>query len=97
MEYAALKPKLPNLRELKMIRTIQTTYMLHKQLVKTTQAVHANTAVTNCVNHMQLNHYGATVAEVFDSQSGVLHAVICRKMDGSGIEIVFKRVVKEGM
>jgi hypothetical protein len=77
-------------------RPIQTSYFFRSDLVKTNNAKHANSAVLRCVDHMQLNHYGATSAEVFDNQTGELHAVVARSMD-SKITILFKREVKEGM
>lgn len=77
------------------IRTIQTTYYAGKHVVKNNTAVHSNTAVLRCVDHMQLDHYEASVAEVFDNDTGTLHAVI--KRNTKGIVIVFKRDVVEGM
>lgn len=50
----------------------------------------SNRAVAQCVYHMQINHYGARVAEVFDSESGELHAQVKRAINGN-IEIVYKR------
>lgn len=76
-------------------RKIQTTYYRGKELVKTNHAVHVNSASERCFNHMQLNHYEATTAEVFDSQVGTLHAVFRRSLAGDEIKTVFKREVKE--
>ncbi len=76
-------------------RTIQTTYYRGRKLIKTNTALHSNTAVLRCVDHMQLNHYEATTAEVFDNDNGVLHAVVRR--NSKGIVIIFKREVIEGM
>jgi hypothetical protein len=39
---------------------------------------------------MQVNHYGATVAEVYDDTSGALHAVVKRHVQGN-INIAYKR------
>jgi len=76
---------------------IKTVYYAHnKSVVKINHAGHANSAVPRCVYHMQLNRYEATVAEVFDDASGVLHAVITRSVNGD-IKIIFKRTVEEGM
>jgi hypothetical protein len=80
-----------------MTRNIQTTYYLGKKLVKNNTATYANNAVLHCVEHMQLNHYEASTAEVFDSSNGELHAVIRRNIKTNGIAIVFKREVEEGM
>ena len=75
---------------------IKTVYYRGNKAVKVTKAAHANSAVPRCVDHMQLNHYDAFVAEVFDELSGALHAVITRSVKGN-IKIVFKRHVEEGM
>ncbi len=78
-------------------RTIHSVYYIGNKVVRTNASVHANSAVLNCVNHMQLNHYGATHAEVYDTVNGVLHAVIKRSTGSGTITIVYKRDVKEGM
>ncbi len=75
---------------------IKTVYFQGKNVVKITKAARANSAVPRCVSHMQLDHYAATVAEVFDELSGTLHAVVTRSVKGN-IKIVFKRHVEEGM
>jgi hypothetical protein len=77
-------------------RPIQTIYSLGTKVTKVTHSLHSNSAVMNCVNHMQLNHYGATLAEVFDNQVGTLHALIKRKINGD-LVIIYKRLVTEGM
>lgn len=79
--------------------TITTNYMRGRNhnVVFTTRAYHANSAVLNCVKHMQLNHYEADVAEVYDTKTGELHAVVAYKPGIGKIEIVYKREVKEGM
>ncbi len=81
------------------VRPIVTHYYhANKSLIKSNRAMHSNSAVLNCVNHMQLNHYDASVAEVFDETNGVLHAVVKRGWIRDGkIQILFKREVKENM
>lgn len=77
-------------------RNIQTTYYArgHKRVVKINKAIHANSAVLRCVDHMQQRHYiEAAVAEVFDLKDGALHAVITSNLEGR-ITIVFKREVQ---
>ena len=74
---------------------IKTTYWQGKSLVKTTHARSSNSAVSRCVQHMQLDEYGASAAEVFDSRSGVLHAVLTRSP--MGMRIVFKRKPEKGL
>lgn len=76
-------------------RKIQTVYYLGRTVMKTNQACNANSAILRCVEHLQFNHYDATLAEIFDHESGVLHAVLRRPISGEKIDIVFKREVKE--
>lgn len=80
-------------KKMQLARTIQTTYYFNKMVVKNTASLHANNAVPNCVKHLQTNDYEANVAEVYDSETGELHAVITRRVNGS-IVIIFKREVK---
>ena len=75
---------------------IKTVYYFRGSVLKINHALHANTAVPQCVYHMQLNRYAASTAEVYDESNGTLHAVIKRSVNGT-ITIVFKREVKEGM
>lgn len=77
-------------------RPIKTVYYFGSRAVKITRAKHANSAVPRCVDHLQLNHYNATLAEVYDDVNAELHAVVTRSVKGT-IKIVFKREVKEGM
>lgn len=70
--------------------TIQTMYYRGKQEIKINRAKHANSAVLRAVDHMQLNSYGATVAEVYDTETAELHAVITHNVAGR-ISIVFRR------
>ena len=77
------------------VRIIRTDYYKGTVLLKTTRAVHSNSATLNCVNHLQLDHYKATHAEIYDENSGELHAVFTLAV--SGISILFKREIKDGM
>lgn len=63
-------------------RTIRTQYFANGKLVRTIQAVYPDSAVVNCVTHMQLNSYSADSAEVYDSVTGELHAQVSRKKKG---------------
>lgn len=76
------------------VRTIQTVYYSGKLVVKINTSIYANSAVVNCIDHMQQDDYNAHVAEVFDSHTGELHAVITRNM--TGMKIVYKRELKKG-
>jgi triacylglycerol esterase/lipase EstA (alpha/beta hydrolase family) len=71
---------------------IKTTFYNGRNLIRVNHAKHSNAAVVRAVDHMQTNHYGATVAEVYDEQSGELHAVLTRSI--SGMKIVFKREIE---
>lgn len=82
--------------EVQTLRPIQTVYRRGKKLLRVNNAKYANSAVLRCVDHMQTNDYGATLAEVYDSVTGVLHAVITHSSVGK-ISILFKREVKKGM
>lgn len=61
-----------------------------QQVTRTTRSANPNNAVTNCIRHMQINHYDATHAEVWDTTTGELHAQVKRRVDGN-ILILFKR------
>jgi len=64
-----------------------------RNVVKTTRSKHPSSAILHAVDHLQLDHYGASLCEVFNSQTGVLWAVL--KRTAQKIEIVYKRKVKE--
>ncbi len=75
-------------------RPIRTIYYAKSKAVRSNYATYANRAVLHCVDHMQMNHYGARTAEVFDELTGVLHAIVTRSITGT-ITIVYKREVAE--
>jgi hypothetical protein len=70
--------------------TIKTVFYTQREVVKTNSGNDANMAVARCILHMQINRYGATTAEVYDSETGELHAAIRRHMNGT-ITIQYKR------
>jgi len=74
----------------KMFMTIKTVYHIRGKSPKVNRSYNANRAVMQCVAHMQINHYGAHVAEVYDDGTGELHAQVKRKADGS-LHIHFQR------
>lgn len=77
------------------MRNIQTTfYGMNKAVVKVNKAVHDRSAVLRAVDHMQMDSYGAFVAEVFDTETTELHAVITSNVEGR-ISIVFRRDAAE--
>jgi hypothetical protein len=78
------------MREVQSSRPIMTVYYTHsKVVIRTNRAAHADSAVMHAVNHMQHDHYGADVCEVFDSTTGELHAVLKRTV--MEMRIIFKR------
>lgn len=77
-----------------MLNAIKTVYYDRKGVpLKVNRSRHANRAVATCVMHMQVNHYGATAAEVYDEETGELHAAMKRKIrEGkANLDIVFER------
>lgn len=73
---------------------IKTVYYIRGRDPKVLRSKDANRAVAQCVAHMQINHYGSHVAEVFDDVTGELHAQIRRKVNGE-IHIWYKRDPRE--
>ena len=76
------------------MRSIQTTYYLGNTVKQINRAAHARSAVLRAVDHMQMNDYHAAVAEVFDLETGELHAVLTYSAAGQ-LAIVFRRDPKD--
>lgn len=72
------------------MRTIKTAFWMQGEVVHTNSSTNPNRAVAQCVRHMQINHYGATAAEVYNDETGELHAVVKRKINGN-INIVYEQ------
>ncbi len=72
---------------------IRTVYYLRREVVHVNAAKHANSAVERAVGHMQIDDYGASACEVFDHESGKLHAVLTNARVNGKLEmrIVYKR------
>jgi hypothetical protein len=71
-------------------RPIQSVfYGVDRKVIRTNHAKHCSSACKCSFDHMQLNHYDAKVVEVFDSTTGVLHAVL--RWSNQKLETVFKR------
>lgn len=83
-------------RKVRKGRKIQTVYYFGTEVVKCNMAKYSNTAVLNCVNHMQFNSYEATHAEVYDVEDGVVHAVVKATLvhGKHEITILYKREVQ---
>lgn len=71
-------------------RTIRTEYMYRRKVKKVNRSSDPNRAVEKCVGYMQINAYGATVAQVYDEATGQLHAEVKRSVSGT-IQITFRR------
>ena len=80
-------------------RVILTIYYNGTEVVKQNRAMFANRAVPKAVDHMQFNTYGATHAEVYDEDCGILHASIIRDIAGAKdkprMGIAWQRKIKE--
>lgn len=64
--------------------TIKTYYYDHKGgVLRTTAAIDANRAVESALKHMAINHYGAHVASIVDTETGEEHATV--KLSPSGV------------
>lgn len=76
-----------------MNRPIKTKYYRNKRYhdpIQVNSASDANWAVAKCVAHMQVDHYSATSAEVYDDNTGELHAIVTRSINGR-IQIEYRR------
>lgn len=71
-------------------RTIKTVYYIRGKEPKVTRSLDANRAVATCVLHMQINQYASHLAEVYDDDTGELHAVIKRSIQGQ-LHIAYNR------
>lgn len=69
---------------------IKTVYFRRGADPKVNHSKNANRAVTTCIAHMQINHYGSHLAEVYDAETGELHAQVKRSKDGS-LHIYYNR------
>ena len=89
--------KVPVRRKRRSGRKIQTVYYFEDSVIKRNTAKYSHTAVTACVNHMQFNTYAATHAEVYDTEDGVVHAIVKASLvrGQHEINIIFKREVQE--
>jgi hypothetical protein len=62
---------------------IKSIYYLGKEIRKRNSASNPLRCVSRCVEHMRLNDYEATHAEVFNELTGKLHAVVKRDVHGN--------------
>ena len=60
-------------------RNISAAYFNGKEkIVKRKRGAHARSMVLRTVDHLQVDEYSASVAEVYDHTTGELHAVLRR-------------------
>jgi len=72
------------------MRNVITNYRLNKHIVKTNRAIHPESAVLRCVDHMQQNDYGANIAEVYSDDTGEVFAQVVRRTGQRRIEIIYR-------
>lgn len=77
-------------------RKVVTVYFRDGEAVKVNRSMYAESAVPNCLNHMQHNRYLSQYAEVFDERTGKVHATIIRSPATNTITSIIDGVVKEG-
>lgn len=65
------------------IMKIKTVYHIEGKKPRVLRSKDANRAVAQCVRHMIINHYGSHIAEVFDDETGELHAQLKLMKDGT--------------
>lgn len=75
-------------------RLIKTEYYLNGRLVHTNSATDANRAVGRCVEYMQIDYYGADVAQVYDAETAELHVELKWHKEGD-LRIKYKRDPKK--
>lgn len=73
---------------------IKTVYHIRDGSTKVNRSLNANRAVSRCVDHMQIDHYNAHLAEVYDAETGELHAQLKWCNDGT-LRIYLKRNPRE--
>jgi hypothetical protein len=61
---------------------IKTVYYRRGKDPKVNRSKDANRAVGTCVLHMQINQYGAHLAEVYDAETGERHCAVKRSVTG---------------
>lgn len=81
------------------IRSVFYTDYHARNAVKINRGKHPESMVLRCIDAMRHAKYGdqqntAVLAEVFDEDDGVLHAIVKRKISGD-IEILYQRGVKD--
>lgn len=64
------------------IRNIVTIYYFGRQEMKINRGASPDTAILNCIKHLQRNDYSARLAQISDSETGKLYAVIKRNITG---------------
>lgn len=71
------------------VRPITTAYIEEGRIVKRITANSPNAAMMRCFMHMTMNHYGASVAQIYSTETARLYAEIVRHKDNR-VEITMK-------
>ena len=68
---------------------IITTFTFRREIKKVNRSYHIDKAILNAIDHLQKNHYRASIAEIHHGETGKLYAVITRNIKGQ-INIIYK-------
>lgn len=75
---------------MKRILPIKSVYYQGREVVKKNSSSNPLRCASRCLEHLRLNSYEATHAEVFDETTGTLHAVLKRDVKGN-IHVLYER------
>lgn len=73
----------------KLTRPITTAYIEEGVVLKRFTANNPNAALMRCFGHMAMNHYGASVAQVYSTETGRLFGEVVRHKDNK-VEVTMK-------
>lgn len=79
-----MSKKLPKLIE-HPARPITTAYLEQGAVIKRITSNSPNSATMRAFGHMMMNHYGASVVQVYSTETGRLYSEFKRKKDGQVI------------
>jgi len=71
------------------VRPITTAYIEQGEVVKKLTASNPNSAMMRAFGHMAMNHYGASVVQVYSTETGRLYCEFVLRKDGK-LETTFK-------
>jgi hypothetical protein len=76
-------------------RSIATVYHCNNRIVKVNRSSRAFYVIPTCIRHMQIDEYGANLAEIYNTLTGKLYAIIRKNVKGE-IKILFKCKIQRG-